>query len=54
MNLFRHANLKQLAEQNKPLKGRGFIIATMGKVKTKRGSAFDYRIKELTEAEMKA
>jgi hypothetical protein len=24
------------------------------RVKTKKGSAFDYRIKELTEAEMKA
>ena len=48
INLCRHANLRNWFEKNKPLKGRSFIIGTLGRVKTKKGSAFDYRIKEIT------
>lgn len=48
MNFLRHANLKNWLEKNKPIKDRSFIIGTLGRVKTKKGSAFDYRIKEIT------
>lgn len=49
INLIRHANLRRWFEDNKPLKGRAFIIGTLGRVKTKKGAAFDYRIKEITD-----
>jgi len=47
INLKRHVVLWSNAQANMPLKGRRFAIGNLGKVKTKLGSACDYRWKEI-------
>jgi hypothetical protein len=48
INLLRHANLASWVKSAGELKGRTFIIGTMGVVKTAKGNrAMDYRIKEV-------
>lgn len=48
INLKRHVGLWAAAQANAPLTEKSVCIANLGKVKTKKGSACNYRWKELT------
>ena len=47
MNIGRHAALRSFMEKVAPLTGKCFVIYNKGKVKTAKGKASDYRIKQI-------
>lgn len=47
INLKRHAGLWSAMESFKPLTDKSFVIGNLGRIKTKKGHACDYRVKQL-------